>query len=79
MAMMPASHAIGFMMQVETNDEVLLAKPCSVCGQLDRVESTFACDMCCNVAHVDCLGLTFVPLGFRYCPDCCDCIEKGKV
>ena len=77
--MKPAGHAVGFMMQVETNDEELQAKPCIICGQSDYVESTLVCDLCRNVAHVNCLGLTSVPLGFWYCLACCECIEKGEV
>ena len=57
MAMKPASHSVGFMMQVETDDEVLQAKPCIICGHSDHVKSTLVCDMCHNIAHVDCLGL----------------------
>ena len=79
MAMMPACHAVGFIMRVETDDEVLLARPCIICGKLDYIESALACNMCLNVAHVDCLGLTAVPPGFWYCPACCDHIEKGEV
>ena len=79
MAMVPASHAVCLMMRVENNDEVLLARPCIICGQSDHVEITLVCDMCRNVAHVDCLGLTAVPPGFWYCPACCDHIEKGEV
>lgn len=67
------------MMQVKTDDEVLLAKPCTICGQLDRIESTLVYDMCHNVARVYCLGLTAVPLGFWCCPACFECIEKSKV
>ena len=79
MAMKPASHSVGFMMQVETNDEVLQAKPCIICGHSDHVESTLVCDICHNIAHVDCLGLTLVPPGFWYCPTCCERIKKGEV
>ena len=79
MAMTPSSHTVGFIMRVETDDEVLLASPCIVCGQLDHVESTLVCNMYHNVAHVDCLGLTTVPPGFWYFPACCECVEKGEV
>ena len=79
MAMKPAIHSVGFMIQVETNDEVLQVKPCIVCGHSDHVEGTLDCDMCRNVAHVDCLGLILVLPGFWYCPACCECIVKGEV
>ena len=64
MAMKPASHSVGLMMQVGTNDEVLQAKPCIICGHPDRVDSFLVGDLCHTVAHVDCLGLTLVPPGF---------------
>ena len=79
MAMKPAGHAVGFRMHVETDDGVLQAIPCIVCGQLDSIENTLVCDMCCNVAHVDCLGLTLVPPWFWHCPTCCERIEKGEL
>ena len=79
MAMKPTSHSIGFMMQLETDDAVLQAKPCIICGHSDCVESTLVCDMCHNIAHVDSLGLDLVPPEFWYCPNCCERIEKGEV
>ena len=76
--MTPASHAVGFMMRVETDDEVLLAKPCIICGQSDCIQSTLVCDMCHNVAHVDCLGLTAVPRDFGIAQPVVSALKRAR-